>query len=242
MSTQDKKTIEVCFSPVLYPYILNNKDYITVIIDVLRATTSICAALNNGATKIIPVAALERAKELKEQGFTVAAERNGIKSDFADLGNSPFNFSENNVKGKDIVYSTTNGTMAIEMAMKNGPVIILSFNNLSAVANFLFEKRKNVLILCAGWKNKFNLEDSVCAGALVDKLCNKSGFAINCDAASASLDLWKLAKSDLSKYMEKALHRHRLKKMGLDDVLPLCFSIDTLDIVPVLKDGAIVKA
>ena len=237
----NERTIEVCFSPELYPHILNNKNYIVVMIDILRASTSICAAINNGVKKIIPVAGIEEAKEYKNKGYIVAAERNGIKLDFADFGNSPFNFTPEVVKGKEIVYSTTNGTQAINMTKDCSDVVIACFNNLSAIAKWLSQKDKNVLLLCAGWKQKFSLEDSVFAGALVAELLKYPDYKIHCDSAEASLDLWNIAKVDLNAYMEKALHRLRLKNYGLDDVLEYTFTLNSLNVVPKLVDGALIN-
>lgn len=236
------RTIEVCFSPVLYPYILNNNNYVVVIIDVLRASTSICTAFKNGVSKIIPVAGVEEAKDYKNRGYVVAAERNGLKLDFADFGNSPFNFTPEAVKGKEIVYSTTNGTQALKMVSGCEDVIVACFNNLSAAAKWLSEKDRNVLFLCSGWKQKFSLEDSVCAGALTEELLKYPNYSINCDSASASLDIWNIAKKDLNSYMEKALHRHRLKKYGLDDVLEYTFTLNNIEVVPRLVGGALVNA
>ena len=238
----DKRTIEVCFSPVLYPYILHNTNYIVVIIDVLRASTSICTAINNGVKKIIPVAGIEEAKKYKEDGFIVAAERNGIKLDFADFGNSPFNFSADIVAGKEIVYSTTNGTQAIKMVNDCDDVIVGCFNNISVASKWMHEQNKNVLLLCSGWKQKFSLEDAVCAGAFVEELMKYPDYCIQCDSATASLDLWEVAKKDLLKYMDKVLHRQRLKKFGLDDVLEYTFTLNSINVVPRLVDGALVSA
>ena len=238
----DKRTIEVCFSPVLYPYILHNTNYIVVIIDVLRASTSICTAINNGVKKIIPVAGIEEAKKYKADGFIVAAERNGIKLDFADFGNSPFNFSADIVAGKEIAYSTTNGTQAIKMVKDCNDVIVGCFNNISVASKWMYEQNKNVLLLCSGWKQKFSLEDAVCAGAFVEELMKYPDYCLNCDSATASLDLWDVAKQDLLKYMDKALHRQRLKKFGLDDVLEYTFTLDSINVVPRLIDGALENA
>jgi len=112
---EEKKKIEVCFSPALY-HLYHNPKANVVVIDVMRASTAICAAFAAGAEKIIPVGTVEEAKKMKEAGYILAAERDGIVLDFADFGNSPFNFTPGNVKGKTVAYSTTNGTQAINMA------------------------------------------------------------------------------------------------------------------------------
>ena len=239
MHVHGKNKIEVCFSPALYPY-FENSEALVVMVDILRASSSICTAFMNGAEKIIPVATLEEAKTLKEKGFMVAAERDGIVRDFADFGNSPFNFSAEKIKGKEIVYSTTNGTQAIHLASSGFEVVVGSYLNISSIANHAFYRDRDVLILCAGWKNKFSLEDTLFAGALTEKLIANSNFNITCDSAFAALDIWQIGKNDPVAYIEKAAQRHRLKKNNLDDVLVFCHTPDTTDIVPVLINDYLV--
>ncbi len=231
-----KFSIDVCFSPALYPFFHNNET-IVVVTDILRAGSAICTAFMNGAEKIIPVETLAEAKELKSKGFLVAAERDGFVMDFADFGNSPYNFSSASVKSKTIVYSTTNGTQAIHLAGKSHKVIIGSFLNLTASCDWLINQQRNVIILCAGWKSKFNLEDTLHAGAIVEQLLKNNRFFTICDSAYASLDLWKLAKSDLLRYIEKTAQRNRLKQNNLDDVIEYCLTRDLTTIIPVLENN-----
>ena len=240
MQTVVKRKIEVCFSPALYPY-FENPEAVVIVVDILRASTAICAAFMNGAKQIIPVGTLEEAKAMKDQGYMVAAERDGIVRDFADFGNSPFNFTEDNVKDKEIVYSTTNGTQAIQLASSSGKVLVGSFLNFSAINNYLIKSNRDGIILCAGWKNKFNLEDTIYAGAAVDYLLANGGYETDCDSAFASMDLWNLAKGNLLEYIDKAAQRHRLKKNSLDDVLEYCHTFDLTDIIPVLKGNVLIK-
>jgi len=221
----------------LFGNIQTTSGFVTVVVDILRATTSICAAIACGVKSVIPVSSLEEAKELKQKGFAVAAERDGLRLDFADYGNSAFDFMKNDVSGLDIVFSTTNGTVAMEMAKSSEAVVLGAFINLSAIADFLINSDKNIIILCSGWKNMFCLEDSIFAGALIEKLTEKQEFDIQCDSALASVDLWKIAKTDLFGYIQKAAHRKRLRMLGVDDVLEYCFTLDAVDAVPVLKDG-----
>lgn len=236
----DKRKIEVCFSPALYPY-FENRDSIVVIVDILRASSAICTAFMNGASRILPVATLEEARELKKKEFLVAAERDGIVRDFADFGNSPFNFTAERVRGKHIVYSTTNGTQAIQLASSSYKVIIGSFLNFSAVNNYIIKENRDVLILCAGWKNKFNLEDTLYAGAVTDYLISNHYLNTICDSALASQDLWSIAKVNLTDYIGKAAQRHRLKKNGLDDVLEYCHTFDLTTVIPILRDDYLIK-
>ena len=229
-----KKKIEVCFTPALYPY-FENRESIVVIVDILRASSAICTAFMNGVSRIIPVATLEEARDLKNKGYLVAAERDGIVRDFADFGNSPFNFTAERVRGKHIVYSTTNGTQAIQLASSSYRVVIGSFLNFSAVNNYIIKENRDVLILCAGWKNRFNLEDTLFAGALAERLVESGRFDTQCDAAVAAMELWNVAKADLLGFIEKAAHRHRLKRLGLDDVLEYTHTLNITDVVPLLR-------
>jgi len=184
---------------------------IVVIIDVLRASSAICTAFENGASAIIPVAEVAEAREYKSRGYLVAAERDGFVLDFADFGNSPFNFTREKVEGKTIVYSTTNGTGIINIASSAFRTVIGSFLNLSALSEWLVAQDRNVILFCAGWKNRFNLEDTVCAGAIAERLLKSGLFTTICDSTLAAMDLWQIAKNDLPGYIEKVAQRTRLK-------------------------------
>ncbi len=233
--------LETCFTPALYPYISISENFIVVVIDVLRATTSICTAFDYGVRAIIPAAGVEDARRYKNEGYIVAAEREGIKLDFADFGNSAFNFMNPDLKGTTIAYSTTNGVQAIETAKNADSIAICAFTNLNALANWLLKQEKNVVILCSGWKNKFNLEDSVCAGALAELLLISQEFTSRCDSTQAALDFWQSAKPDLPGYLKRAAHEIRLKKLGLDDVIPFSYQLNTSNAVPVWNGKEIVN-
>ncbi len=233
---ENKFTVEVCFSPALYPF-YHNDENIVVIIDILRATTSICAAFAAGAKKMIPVATIEEARKCKEQGYILAAERDGKVLDFADFGNSPFYFTPDKVKDKIIAYSTTNGTQAIMMASRAKKVLIGSFINLSTVTQYLIDNPAPVLFLCSGWKNKFNLEDTLCAGAMAKDLLSSEKFYTHCDSTHAAMDLWNIARNDLMHYLEKAAHRHRLHKLVLDDVIEYCHTPNLVKVLPAYING-----
>lgn len=226
--------VEVCFSPALYPE-FRRDDSIVVIVDILRATSAIITAFMNGVNRIIPVATLEEAKVYKQKGFFVAAERDGIVRDFADFGNSPYNFRRELIEGRDIVYSTTNGTNCIMMASHCYKVVIGGYLNLDAIVQYVTSEKKDVVILCAGWKNKFNLEDSLFAGALCEQILKQPDYKTICDSAHASIDLWQIARYDLISYIEKAAQRHRLKKNNLDDVIGYCHTMNLTNVIPVLN-------
>jgi 2-phosphosulfolactate phosphatase len=235
----DLCSIEVCLTPKLFTEIQTTENFLVVLVDILRATTSICAAFENGVAGILPVATLSEAREMKSRGFLVASEQDGKKLDFADFGNSAFNFSSDRIGGKTLVYCTTNGTRALEIARKADKIAIGAFINISALAQWLQQEEKNVVILCSGWKNKFCLEDTIFAGALTAQLLESGRFKTNCDSAVAAVDLWNLAKIDVLAYIEKAAHRHRLKKLELDDVIPYSFTPDSTRVVPVFMHGRI---
>lgn len=235
-----QKSLEICFTPAAFDAHADS-EAVVVIIDVLRATSSICTAFANGVREIIPVATVEEAREMKARGFLLAAERDGFVLDFADFGNSPFNFTTEKVKGKSVAYSTTNGTGIMKQAAECHDVVIGSYLNLSALCRWIIEQDRKVVIVCAGWKRRFSLEDAVCAGAMAERLLESGRFTTICDSVHAATDLWNAAKSDLAGYIEKAAQRSRLREKGLDDCIPYCHTFDVTDVIPVLSGGKLVS-
>lgn len=239
MKEINSKSIEVCFTPLLFgTFDIDEK--IVVLVDILRATSTICTALQYGVKEIIPVATVEEARSFKEKGYMVAGERDGQVLSFADFGNSPFNFMNDNVAGKSIVYSTTNGTSAIHAATDCYQLVVGSYLNHEVLAAWLIGEQKDVIVFCSGWKNKFNLEDTLFAGALCETLLESGVFSTECDSVNASVDLWQIAKVDLLAYIQKAAHRERLRKLGLDDVLEYCHTFNTAPVLPVLNGNSII--
>jgi len=234
-----KNRLEVCLSPAIYDKHAHDENLV-VIVDILRATSSICAAIHNGVKSILPVSTVEEARKMKQLGFMVASERDGYVLDFADFGNSPFNFSSEIVKGKEIVYSTTNGTRCIHKASHSKAVLIGSFLNISSLADWLIQQNAPVLIFCASWKDRFSLEDTVFAGALAERLLNSGNFESICDAVTASIDLWNLAKDDLYGYLQKAAQKGRLASKGLDDCIEYCLTPDQTQVIPAFRDGKLI--
>lgn len=234
-----KKNLETCFSPALFEA-EGHTDSIVVIIDILRASSAICTAFANGVSSIIPVAEVTEAREFKSKGYLVAAERDGYVLDFADFGNSPYNFTKEKISGKTIVYSTTNGTRLINLTSSAHMTVIGSFLNIGALTRWLIKQERDIVLLCAGWKNRFNIEDTVCAGALAEVLMNSNCYATICDSTLAAIDLWSLARPDLQGYIEKAAQRTRLKDKKLDDCIAFCLTSDLTDKIPVMKNGSLV--
>ncbi|NDW19094.1 2-phosphosulfolactate phosphatase [Dysgonomonas sp. 216] len=227
------KKIDVCFSPMLYNNYVDGSENNTVVIvvDVFRATTSMCAAINNGARSIVPVRTPEEAFAYKQKGFLVGGESNMQVFDFGDFGNSPSDYIKEKVKDRDIVISTTNGTRAIDEARESYSLVIGSFSNISTVVRYCVSQKKDVLVLCAGWKDKFNFEDSLFGGAMVEKLMNE-GFNASFDAAQVALGMWQEAKPDIMTYVQRSEHFKRLEAHGLLDVAEYCLTSDTTDVLP----------
>lgn len=237
----EKRKLETCFSPALFET-ERHSESIVVIIDILRATSAICTAFANGAVSIIPVAEIEEARSYKKKGYLVAAERDGFVLDFADFGNSPFNFTKEKVAGQTIVYSTTNGTGIIKMASSASAVVIGSFLNISSVVRWIINRKKDVVLFCAGWKNRFNLEDTICAGAMAEKLMESGLYHTICDSTLGAIDLWSMAKDDPPGYIEKVAQRSRLRDKGLDDCINFCLTADYTDMIPVVLNGTIINS
>lgn len=236
--TSDKKKIEVALTPALLP-LYDVENSIVVVIDIFRATSSMCYGIENGADAIIPVSQVEECLAYAEKGYLIAAERNGEVVEGFDFGNSPFSYTAEKVAGKTVVLTTTNGTHAIHLSRKAKNIVIGSFFNLTALANWLGDQDENILLVCAGWKNKFNLEDTVFAGAVVDKL--KDGNFKTDDSAIAAADLWNLAKDDLGVYLAKTSHSDRLKKLGIEEDIAFCLNIDITTAIPILDGEKLVK-
>ena len=236
---KSRNRLEVCLSPAIYDKHADDHN-IVVIVDILRATSTICAAIHNGVKSIIPVATVEEAREMKQQGYMVASERDGYVLDFADFGNSPFNFTPEIVGGKEIVYSTTNGTRCIHLASHSKAVVIGSFLNISVLTNWLIQQNAPILIFCASWKDRFSLEDTVYAGALAERLMNSGKFETICDGVTASIDLWSLAKNDLFAYIQKAAQKSRLASKGLDDCIEYCLTDDLCPVIPIFQDEKLI--
>jgi 2-phosphosulfolactate phosphatase len=232
--------IEVCYSPQSYP-LFHNPNAIVVVIDVLRATSAITTAFFNGVAKMIPISTLEEAKQYKENGFLVAAERDGEIIEGFDLGNSPFGYMNARVKGKTIAITTTNGTQAIDAAKHANKIIIGSFLNLDTVIDYLKNEKKDVLFLCAGWKNKFNLEDTLLAGAVAQSLIYKYDFNSACDSTIAAIELYKLAKLDIYGFLANSSHRNRLAKLDLERDIKYCLTPNQCPVLPMMQGKFLVK-
>lgn len=241
----NKPTLHTSLSPALLNlYDVSNS--IVVIIDVLRATSTIATALYNGARCVIPVDSVTRCMEIGRQieGIT-AGERDGQIAEGLAYGNSPFEYPREFIEGKTLVLTTTNGTRLLHMALEKGAreIITGSFPNLSAVCDHLVEKKQDVILGCAAWKDRVNIEDMLFAGAVISQIGRN--FSINCDSSHIASRVYDSAKKDMFGFMKKndASHYHRLMKFGLEKDIRYCLSADGANVLPVYEEGKlIVKA
>jgi 2-phosphosulfolactate phosphatase len=232
------RKIEVCLTPALLG-LYDLKNSIVVVIDILRATSSMVYGIDNGATSIIPVAQVEDCLAYAEHGYLLAAERNGEVVAGYNFGNSPFSYSAEHVAGKTVVLTTTNGTKALHMARATAQqVVIGSFLNLQALCDWLKEQSQDVLLLCAGWKDSANLEDTLFAGAVVKAL--RSEFVVFDDSSVIAEDLYGLAQHDLGAYMNKSSHSHRLAALNIGEDVKFCLQLNICQAIPVLVGDALV--
>jgi 2-phosphosulfolactate phosphatase len=235
-----RKHIEVCFTPGEYAYYKDEFE-IVVVIDVLRATSAICAAFDNGIEAIIPVPTVEEAWEYKQKGYLAGAERKGQIVEGFDFGNSPFSYMKEEFRGKEVVLTTTNGTKSLDVAKDAEIVVVGSFLNLDILSKLLAEQNKNVLCLCSGWQDKFNLEDTICAGAISDYLISTGQFTSVEDSSIAAKYLYLSAKDNYLGYLKSSSHRRRLKNLNLNEDIKYCLTPNQTDVIPILKNGKLVK-
>lgn len=238
----NKPTLNTCLSPALL-HLYDLKNTVVVIIDVFRATSTIASVINNGAKCIIPVDTVPKAIEISKRIDGIAAgERDGKIADGLQHGNSPLEYSTDFISGKTLVLTTTNGTKLLHMALDNNADTIISgsFPNLSAVCNYLIAQNKNVVLGCAGWKDRYNLEDTLFAGAVISKV--KEHFTIHCDSSLTAELLYEKHKDDLTGFAPNLTHYHRLvERFGLIEDIRFCLTPDVADVLVVYEDGKLVK-
>lgn len=235
-------SIEVVLSPALL-HLSNIKGANVVVIDILRATSTICTAIHEGAESVMAVGSTSAALGFADKGYLTAAERDGVKVPGFDLGNSPFECMNGAVSGRKIALTTTNGTKCLEAVSHDGARHVLSgsFLNLEALAAWLAKDGSDVVLLCAGWKDSFNLEDTLFAGALAGLLQKKTDCEIDCDAALMAIDLYNLAKADLVAYLKKSSHYKRLSHLDHEEDMVYCLQHSVFQTIAGLVDGEMKK-
>lgn len=232
------RQIDVCLSPELLN-LYELKGQLVVVIDILRATSCMVTALAQGVERIQPVATLDQCQQLGKRGYLTAAERGGEQVEGFDLGNSPRAYLNRAYAGKKVAITTTNGTLAItKSASFAKQVLIGSFLNMTALADYLRQQPEDVVLLCAGWKGKVNMEDTLFAGALVSLL--EDTHEPCCDSPLAVKTLYRAVKDDLFGYLMQASHARRLAKFGVEDDIRFCLEADQYTVIPVLKGEELV--
>lgn len=231
--------IHVCLTPALI-HLFDVTDKKVVVTDVLRATSAMIAGLAFGIEHIRPVSSIEEAIHWKNQGYIGAAERDGKVVEGFEFGNSPYAYQSDAVKGKKIVLTTTNGTKALKLSESALSVYAAGFVNLSAMVAHLEKSENDVVVFCAGWKDQFNIEDTLFAGAMVDRL-TQLGWRCADDAGLGAQMLYQQAKNDLFGFMKSSSHYHRLARLGIEKDIEFCLKEDTLPVVGLMQDDVLVK-
>lgn len=238
----NKPTLFTCVSPALI-HLYDLRNSVVVIIDVFRATSTIAAALHNGARYVVPVDTIAKAIEVSKRVHGIAAgERDGRLAEGLSHGNSPMEYSSEFIENKILVLTTTNGTRLLQMALDNGAddIVTGSFPNLSAVCNYILKQNKNVILACAGWKDRFNLEDTVFAGAVISRV--KENFTIHCDSSYTAEVLYDSNKNDLLTFAKHFTHYHRLvDRFGYIEDIEFCLTEDVANVLALYKDGKLVN-
>ncbi len=229
---------DVCLTPELLPlHQLDNS--IVVVTDIFRATSCMVTGLAHGIESITPVATVEECRRLQHQGYIAAAERNAEKVEGFDLDNSPFSYMDERLMGSKIAMTTTNGTLAISKARTGAvKVMVGAFLNLGALAAQLRSEPYDVLVLCAGWKGKPNLEDTLFAGALAESLKNE--YMIQEDGALMAQRLFLQGKDNLLSFVSNSSHVRRLQRLGIHRDIAYSLQTDLYDVVPVLRGSSLV--
>ena len=239
MSDQNLPRLEVCLSPALL-HLYDTRGAVVVIIDIFRATSTITAALDNGAGSVIPVASVEECISIGKSldNSLTAGERDGKVAAGLEYGNSPLEYPRSFVEGKTLVLTTTNGTRLLHMVQDAGMIVIGSFLNLGAICDFLVQTNMNVILGCAAWKDRFNLEDTLFAGAVVESVAQH--FEINCDSARAACHLHKASGGNYLGFLKDSSHYKRLAGFGLVKDMEYCTTPNLHPVVPVLRENRLV--
>lgn len=233
------KNIDVCLTPdLLHLHSIDNS--IVIVTDIFRATSCMVTAFAYGIESILPVATIDECKDLQARGYIGAAERNAQKVEGFELDNSPFSYMDERLIGAKIAMTTTNGTLSITKA-KSAAVKVLAgaFLNLNAIVKYLQTQPYDVLVLCAGWKGRPNLEDTLFAGAVVDAL--KDEYFVAEDSAILAMRTYQQAKDDMIGYLANSSHIRRLHRLGINKDISYCLQKDLYDVVPVLRGNELVN-
>jgi 2-phosphosulfolactate phosphatase len=239
--------IDLSFSALQFDE-LQLRDKNIVVVDVLRASTTITVALNNGAREIIPVGSIESAVKISGSLFGEVTlrggERNGKIIEGFNLGNSPSEYNETAVKGKSIIYCTTNGSVAMTKSRYARTLVIGSFVNMTKTVGFIKEENKDFLLICAGRINNsgnFSLEDAVCAGMMIEELMKDEKIELELsDSAKAARAIYKPFGRSILKMLKNTEHGKYLAEIGFAEDLKICAAVDSVPVLPALS-GTVLK-
>lgn len=231
------RKVEVCFSPELI-HLHELKGKIVVVVDIFRATSTMVAALAHGITEIKTFAELEECREMSDQGYLIAGEREGLTAPGFEMGNSPVAYLAGDFAGRKLAMTTTNGTQAIHKSAGAFEILIGAFPNLAATARYIQSLEKDVLIHCAGWKGFFNLEDSLYAGALTKSL--ESTHVADEDGAMAMKSVFENEGHNLKRFLSQASHAKRIQNHGIEADIDFCLTLDLYDLVGKVENGVLI--
>lgn len=221
---------------------------VAVVIDVLRASTTIAVALHHGARTVIPFESAEecitRSKSFERGQYKLAGERKNLMIPGFDLGNSPREYTREVIEGKTILFTTTNGTVALIAAQAAREILVGSFVNFTAVSAMVraaARAQHDIAIIAAGSERHFSLEDAVCAGRFVRAIRRGVANVDLNDGATAALQLEKRYGNDLPRLFTEATHGRSLTDTGFAEDLLICGALDAYPVVPVYQDRHITK-
>ena len=220
---------------------------LVIIVDVLRASTTVATALGNGAKTVIPLEGadevISRSKEFHRSQLVLAGEQKMYPITGFDLGNSPQAFTAEAVEGKTILITTTNGTRALLGVQGARDIVIASYVNFTAVLAMMkvaASSNTDIAIICAGEEGSFTLEDSACAGRYVRAIPKRATVAVN-DAAAASVLIEKKYGDNIAKVFKESTHGQALESAGFGDDLAAAAEVDSYPVVPIWQDRQITK-
>lgn len=228
----DKPKVEICLSPSLYS-LYKEDNQAVVVIDVIRASTSICTAINHGVTRIYPLLSADKANQFREKKVLIAGENQSIKLDGFDFGNSPLEFITDAIKGKELAMITTNGTNAILTANDASELLIGSFINFDSILKYLLTQEKKVLLLCSGWMGKVNIEDTLFAGKLANALLQSNNYVTSSDSVALAIDVFMNANNDLYDFIISSSPRLKSKLSFLKEDIKYCLFAEQMNVLPV---------
>jgi len=235
------------------------KDKTIVIIDMLRATSVIVAAIANGCREVIPVLTIEEAMELSRKdrdNYILGGERKALKIEGFDCSNSPLEYRKEVVRNKSIILTTTNGTRAIKGSEQAKNIYIGSMLNAKAVAALLTVSKEDIVIVNAGTYDEFSMDDFICSGYIIDRVLNLTDLSSHgislkgADLSEIDVELSDIAKTahyiykmnrDIVGFIKNASHYKRIVELGLNEDLEYCCRKDLTKVVPIYKDGIIKK-